>query len=62
MCSLQLLDELYHQDKGLNCSRMVILAKQKPSGALKHVLLTHDASKKVVYLQGSPFKYDVSIR
>jgi hypothetical protein len=56
---LQLLDELYHTDKGYSRNHTVVLCDKPPGLDIKHVLYTHDAYKKVMYLQGSPFKQHV---
>lgn len=61
MLCLQLLDELYHTDKGYSLNHTVVLS-DKPLGVdVKHVLHTHDAANKVVFLQGSPFHQPVSL-
>jgi hypothetical protein len=56
---LQLLDELYHEDKGFNRQQSVFLCHQPPSLDVQHVMLTHHAARKVTYLQGSPFRMEV---
>ncbi len=58
--SVQVLDELYHKDKGYNRNRVIVLCDEEPDQSIKHVLYTHDASSKVKYLQGSPFLNRVS--
>jgi hypothetical protein len=58
---LQLLNELYHEDKGFNRTYTVLLSPKPPSMDVQHVLATHAASQKVVYLQGSPFKTMVGV-
>jgi hypothetical protein len=57
---LQLLDELYHEDKGFNHNYTVLLSEQPPSLDVQHVLSTHPAARKLTYLQGSPFRPTVS--
>jgi hypothetical protein len=59
---LQLLDELYHEDKGFNHNYAVLLSEQPPSLDVQHVLATHPASKKLTYLHGSPFRPTVRQR
>jgi hypothetical protein len=39
----------------------VVLCDEEPDQAVRHVLYTHDASSKVVYLRGSPFQARVSL-
>jgi hypothetical protein len=51
----QLLDELYHTDKGYSRDKTVVLADSPPDLEVRHVLYTHDAASKIVYLQGSAF-------
>lgn len=55
----QLLDQIYHEDKGYNRNHTVILADQAPDQDVKHALYRHDAASKVSYLQGSPFQTEV---
>lgn len=59
--ALQLLDELYHTDKGYSRSKTVVLCDKPPGHDVRHVLYTHDAYKKVMYLQGSPFQQKVRV-
>jgi hypothetical protein len=56
---LQLLDELYHEDKGFNHNSCVLLSERAPSNDVKHLLATHQATRKLSYLQGSPFRTEV---
>lgn len=56
---LQVLDELYHEDKGFNHNHAVLLSERGPSLDVQHVLATHMASRKLCYLQGSPFRMEV---
>ena len=53
------MSELYHEDKGFNHNRTVFLSERPPSHDVEHALATHEASKKLVYLQGSPFRPEV---
>jgi hypothetical protein len=63
MCAcLQILDELYHADKGFNHQKAVFLSPRPPTLDLQHLLATHAASAKLTYLQGSPFRMEVSKR
>lgn len=56
---LQILDELYHEDKGFNNNYTVLLSERPPSHDVEHALATHSASKKISFLQGSPFRAEV---
>jgi len=58
-CCLQLLNELYHEDKGFNNSHTIFLSERPPSHDIEHVIATHEASRKLQYLQGSPFRAEV---
>lgn len=55
----QILDELYHEDKGFNNNYTVLLSERPPSRDVEHALATHSASKKISFLQGSPFRSEV---
>lgn len=55
----QLLNELYHEDKGINLVRAVFLSPKPPTLDVQHLLATHHASAKLTYLQGSPFRIQV---
>lgn len=56
---LQLLSELYHEDKGFNHNRTVFLSERPPSNDVEHALACHPASRKLEYLQGIPFRPEV---
>jgi hypothetical protein len=53
---VQLLNELYHSDKGYSRPDTVVLCDKHPSTEIKHVLYTHSAAKSVTYIHGSPFR------
>jgi hypothetical protein len=57
---LQILNELYHADKGFNHQKAVFLSPKPPTLDVQHLLATHAASAKLTYLQGSPFRMEVS--
>lgn len=50
---------MYHEDKGFNHNHAVLLSERGPSLDVQHVLATHVASRKLCYLQGSPFRPEV---
>lgn len=58
---MQLLSELYHDDKGLNHSYTVFLSPKPSGNEIKKEQARHPARKKIIYLQGSPFKAEVSL-
>eukprot|EP00879_Flechtneria_rotunda_P031417 GHRR01034323.1.p1 GENE.GHRR01034323.1~~GHRR01034323.1.p1 ORF type:complete len:369 (+),score=71.72 GHRR01034323.1:1198-2304(+) len=51
-----LLDELYHPDKGFNHQHSIFMCPRAPTLDIQHLLNTHRAASKVMYLQGSPFR------
>lgn len=55
----QILDELYHEDKGFNNNHTVFLSERPPSHDVEHALATHSAARKLSFLQGSPFRTEV---
>lgn len=56
---MQILDELYHEDKGFNNNHAVFLSERPPSHDVEHALATHAAARKLSFLQGSPFRTEV---
>lgn len=58
---MQLLNELYHEDKGPNHSYTVFLSPKPPGNEIKQELAHHPANSKLIYLQGSPFKAEVGL-
>lgn len=58
---MQLLNELYHDDKGLNHSYTVLLSPKPSGNEIKREQARHAARKKLIYLQGSPFNAEVRI-
>lgn len=57
---VQLVNELYHEDKGFNHQHCVFLNPRPPGLEQRHVLAAHHAASKMHYLQGSPFRTEVS--
>lgn len=52
--------QLYHEDKGYDDRHLVFLSPLPPSLSVRRVLLTHHSSRKMTYLQGTPFRHIVS--
>jgi hypothetical protein len=57
----QILDEMYHEDRGFVHTHAVFLSPSPPGLDVQHVLAVHGAASKLTYIQGSPFRTAVGL-